>query len=115
MPTRPPIQSPKPAADKAGSGLSRSLGRGSTAAGDQPLASRRLESLEAGSRRVGPRGKLDAFLAKSAGSTEDLFVSKPDLIASLKNISARDRTQIAKAQEMLGPDPSRMGFIESIF
>ncbi len=42
-------------------------------------------------------------------------MSKPDLIASLKNISARDRTQIAKAQEMLGPDPSRMGFIKSIF
>ena len=42
-------------------------------------------------------------------------MSKPDLIASLKNISARDRTQIAKAQEMLGPDPTRMGFIKSIF
>ena len=42
-------------------------------------------------------------------------MSKPDLIASFKNISARDRTQIAKAQEMLGPDPSRMGFIKSIF
>ena len=42
-------------------------------------------------------------------------MSKPDLAADLKNISEKDRKQIAKAQEMLGPDPSRMGFVKSMF
>jgi acyl-CoA dehydrogenase family protein 9 len=42
-------------------------------------------------------------------------VSKPDLASNLKNISEKDRKQIEKAQEMLGPDPERMGFIKNIF
>ena len=42
-------------------------------------------------------------------------MSKPDLAADLKNLSERDRKQIQKAQEMLGPDPERMGFIKNIF
>ncbi len=42
-------------------------------------------------------------------------MTEPDLAADLKNISDKDRRQIEKAQEMLGPDPERMGFIKNIF
>ncbi len=42
-------------------------------------------------------------------------MSKRDLATDLKNISEKDRRQIKQAQEMLGPDPERMGFIKSIF
>ena len=40
---------------------------------------------------------------------------KPDLISDLRNISEKDRRQIEKAREMLGPDPERMGFVKNIF
>lgn len=33
----------------------------------------------------------------------------------LKNISAADRKQIQKAEEMLGPDPDTMGFVKNLF
>ncbi|MHC5112974.1 MAG: acyl-CoA dehydrogenase family protein [Planctomycetota bacterium] len=42
-------------------------------------------------------------------------MSKPDLASQLKNVSEKDRKQIEQAQEMLGPDPSTMGFIKNIF
>jgi alkylation response protein AidB-like acyl-CoA dehydrogenase len=42
-------------------------------------------------------------------------VSKPDLVSDLKNVSERDRKQIAAAREMLGPDPTRMGFVKNLF
>jgi alkylation response protein AidB-like acyl-CoA dehydrogenase len=42
-------------------------------------------------------------------------VAKTDLVGDLKNISERDRKQIERAREMLGPDPERMGFIKNIF
>lgn len=42
-------------------------------------------------------------------------MSKPDLAHELKNVSEKDRKQIEKAQEMLGPDPETMGFIKNIF
>ena len=42
-------------------------------------------------------------------------MSKPDLAIDLKNVSEKDRRQIAQASEMLGPDPERMGFIKNIF
>jgi len=42
-------------------------------------------------------------------------VPKPDLARELKNVSERDRKQIERAQEMIGPDPSTMGFIKNIF
>jgi len=42
-------------------------------------------------------------------------MSKPDLVNQLKNVSAKDRKQIEQAQEMLGPDPTTMGFIKNIF
>ena len=42
-------------------------------------------------------------------------MSQPDLAKSLKNVSAKDRKQIEQAQEMLGPDPSTMGFIKNLF
>ena len=42
-------------------------------------------------------------------------MSQPDLAKSLKNVSAKDRKQIEQAQEMLGPDPSAMGFIKNLF
>jgi len=38
-----------------------------------------------------------------------------DLVKSLKNVSEKDRKQIEQAQEMLGPDPSEMGFVKNIF
>ncbi|MBM4111979.1 MAG: acyl-CoA dehydrogenase [Phycisphaerae bacterium] len=38
-----------------------------------------------------------------------------DLAKNLKNISEQDRRQIEKAQEMLGPDPSSMGFLKNAF
>jgi alkylation response protein AidB-like acyl-CoA dehydrogenase len=41
--------------------------------------------------------------------------SKPNLAADLKNVSEKDRRQIEKAQEMLGPDPETMGFIKNLF
>jgi acyl-CoA dehydrogenase family member 9 len=41
--------------------------------------------------------------------------AKPNLAADLKNVSEKDRKQIEKAQEMLGPDPETMGFIKNIF
>jgi len=41
--------------------------------------------------------------------------SKPNLAADLKNVSEKDRKQIEKAQEMLGPDPETMGFIKNLF
>jgi len=50
--------------------------------------------------------------SKSSGSTAD---SKPDLAKALKNVAARDRKQIEQVQEMLGPDPSTMGFIKNMF
>ena len=40
-------------------------------------------------------------------STNDQLVDK------LKNVSEKDRKQIQDAQEMLGPDPSTMGFIKN--
>ncbi len=40
---------------------------------------------------------------------------QPNLAAELKNVSEKDRTQIEKAQEMLGPDPETMGFIKNLF
>lgn len=42
-------------------------------------------------------------------------MSKPDLAHELKNVSAKDRQQIEKAQEMIGPDPDTMGFIKNMF
>ncbi|MHC5003058.1 MAG: acyl-CoA dehydrogenase family protein [Planctomycetota bacterium] len=42
-------------------------------------------------------------------------MTKPDLAKSLKNVSEKDRRQIEKAQEMLGPDPATMGFIKNLF
>ncbi|MCP3906119.1 MAG: acyl-CoA dehydrogenase [Planctomycetes bacterium] len=44
-----------------------------------------------------------------------MLVSKPDLARQLKNVSEKDRRQIEKAQEMLGPDPATMGFVKNIF
>ena len=41
-------------------------------------------------------------------------MQKQDLSKSLKNISAKDRKQIEDAQEMLGPDPDRMGVIKNM-
>jgi alkylation response protein AidB-like acyl-CoA dehydrogenase len=41
-------------------------------------------------------------------------VSNTDL-TKLKNVSERDRRQIAQAQEMLGPDPATMGFVKNLF
>ncbi len=38
-----------------------------------------------------------------------------DLAKNLKNISEQDRKQIQQAQEMLGPDPSTMGFLKNCF
>jgi alkylation response protein AidB-like acyl-CoA dehydrogenase len=40
--------------------------------------------------------------------------SKADL-SQLKNVSDKDRKQIQQAQEMLGPDPDRMGFVKNLF
>jgi acyl-CoA dehydrogenase family protein 9 len=42
-------------------------------------------------------------------------MSKPDITDQLKNVSKKDIEQIKKAQEMLGPDPEKMGFIKNIF
>ncbi|MBX3354110.1 MAG: acyl-CoA dehydrogenase family protein [Phycisphaeraceae bacterium] len=38
-----------------------------------------------------------------------------DLAKDLKNISEKDRKQIEQAQEMLGPDPTSMGFLKNVF
>jgi len=38
-----------------------------------------------------------------------------DLAKDLKNISEKDRKQIEQAQEMLGPDPTTMGFLKNVF
>jgi alkylation response protein AidB-like acyl-CoA dehydrogenase len=42
-------------------------------------------------------------------------MTQSDLAKDLKNISEKDRKQIQDAQEMLGPDPSTMGFVKNIF
>ena len=42
-------------------------------------------------------------------------MSKPDLVKDLKNVSEKDRRQIEKASEMLGPDPEQMGFVKNVF
>lgn len=42
-------------------------------------------------------------------------MSKSDIASQLKNVSKKDLKQIEKAQEMLGPDPEKMGFIKNIF
>ena len=42
-------------------------------------------------------------------------MSQNDLVDKLKNVSEKDRQQIRQAQEMLGPDPSTMGFIKNLF
>ncbi len=41
--------------------------------------------------------------------------TQTDLSKQLKNISEKDRKQIEQAQEMLGPDPSAMGFVKNLF
>ena len=38
-----------------------------------------------------------------------------DLAKDLKNVSEKDRKQIEQAQEMMGPDPERMGFMKNLF
>lgn len=38
-----------------------------------------------------------------------------DLAKNLKNLSEQDRRQIEQAQEMLGPDPSSMGYLKNVF
>ncbi|MBT8485232.1 MAG: acyl-CoA dehydrogenase [Phycisphaerales bacterium] len=45
----------------------------------------------------------------------DRSVSSSDLAQKLKNVSEKDRKQIEQAQEMLGPDPTTMGFIKNLF
>jgi alkylation response protein AidB-like acyl-CoA dehydrogenase len=42
-------------------------------------------------------------------------MSNSNLATDLKNISAKDRKQIEQAQEMLGPDPTSMGFLKNVF
>ena len=42
-------------------------------------------------------------------------MSNPNLAKDLKNISEKDRKQIEQAQEMLGPDPTTMGFLKNVF
>ncbi|MDZ4829588.1 MAG: acyl-CoA dehydrogenase family protein [Phycisphaerae bacterium] len=42
-------------------------------------------------------------------------MSNPNLATDLKNVAARDRKQIEAAQEMLGPDPSTMGYLKNVF
>ncbi len=42
-------------------------------------------------------------------------MSKPDLVSDLKNVSEKDRKQIERAREMLGPDPERMGVVKNVF
>ena len=42
-------------------------------------------------------------------------MSTTDLAKDLKNLSEKDRKQIEQAQEMLGPDPSSMGFLKNVF
>ena len=42
-------------------------------------------------------------------------MSNIDLAKDLKNLSEKDRKQVEQAQEMLGPDPSTMGFIKNVF
>ncbi|MFO0827769.1 MAG: acyl-CoA dehydrogenase family protein [Phycisphaerales bacterium] len=42
-------------------------------------------------------------------------MSNPNLAKDLKNISEKDRKQIEAAQEMLGPDPSTMGYLKNVF
>ena len=38
-----------------------------------------------------------------------------DLAKDLKNVSEKDRKQIEQAQEMMGPDPEKMGFMKNLF
>jgi alkylation response protein AidB-like acyl-CoA dehydrogenase len=42
-------------------------------------------------------------------------MSNANLAKDLKNISEKDRKQIEQAQEMLGPDPSTMGYLKNVF
>ncbi len=42
-------------------------------------------------------------------------MTQTELVDKLKNVSEKDRQQIQQAQEMLGPDPSTMGFIKNLF
>ena len=42
-------------------------------------------------------------------------MSTPSMTDRLKNVSEKDRKQIRDAEEMLGPDPSEMGFIKNLF
>ena len=42
-------------------------------------------------------------------------MAQADLTSQLKNVSERDLEQIRKAQEMLGPDPTTMGFVKNLF
>ena len=42
-------------------------------------------------------------------------MSKPDLLSDLKNVSEKDRKQIERAKEMLGPDPGRIGVVKNVF
>ena len=42
-------------------------------------------------------------------------MSQANLARQLKNVSEKDRKQIERAQEMLGPDPETMGLIKNIF
>lgn len=37
-----------------------------------------------------------------------------NLATDLKNVSEKDRKQIEQAQEMLGPDPAKMGLVKII-
>jgi acyl-CoA dehydrogenase family member 9 len=41
--------------------------------------------------------------------------TQTNLAKDLKNLSEKDRKQIEQAQEMLGPDPAKMGFIKNLF
>ncbi len=42
-------------------------------------------------------------------------MSTANLAKDLKNISEKDRKQIEQAQDMLGPDPTTMGFLKNVF
>ncbi len=42
-------------------------------------------------------------------------MSATNLATDLKNVSEKDRKQIEQAQEMLGPDPAKMGLVKNYF
>ncbi len=44
-----------------------------------------------------------------------MSTSTPSMTDRLKNVADKDRQQIRDAEEMLGPDPSEMGFIKNLF